>query len=93
VRLAWFYGDCEEAETPNGLPLGLCMDDIMKLAGTDLAPELSIVLVPDDADLTRLTGDDWDDAPANANAGPPYEERLPDGARWIRVRLGDRWPL
>jgi len=35
-------------------------------------------------------GDDWNDAPACANAGPPYREAK--NYQVIDLRLGDPWP-
>jgi len=34
----------------------------------ELPPEISLLLIPDNMKLTELTGDDWNDRPANCNA-------------------------
>lgn len=70
----------------------LSADQIMALveAGQLEPPELTIVLIPDDASLTELSGSDWDDTPAHSNAsGVSFD--IP-GAKYIRVKLGQPWP-
>lgn len=44
-------------------------------------------LAPDE---TNPHGDDWNDAPMCANAGPPYERF--EGLRRVEVRYGEPWP-
>jgi hypothetical protein len=44
-------------------------------------------LVDADQPLKELWGDDWDDAPAEHNAGPPYEDRC-RGLIKLKIRLG-----
>lgn len=46
-----------------------------------------IWFVDEDQPLKELWGDDWDDAPAECNAGPPYEDRC-RGLIKLRIRLG-----
>lgn len=40
-----------------------------------------------DYDADDITGDDWNDAPAFCNAGPPYKEKLRN-LEIVKVRLG-----
>jgi hypothetical protein len=89
VKVAWFRGD---VEVPEAWAKGvyMSMDEIIALPqGDERSPELELLLVPDDFDLSLMRGDDWNDAPADCNAGMPYEDSLPPGAVWIRLRLND----
>lgn len=54
-------------------------------------PVFEIWLVDDDCDPNKMWGDDWDDAPAFCNAGPPYE-KFCKGLKKIIIRLGDKQP-
>jgi hypothetical protein len=89
-KLAYFKGNCEDADTS--------LEEVMKMAEKQVYPEgwdntgwidLSVVLIPKDEKLTKLWGDDWNDAPASCNAGMVYEDTLPIGSIIISGRLGD----
>lgn len=91
MKIAWFEGNCQVPEEQ--YQPWMTQDEIMALAEGDARrPILRLLLVPDGTDLTSLRGDDWNDAPADCNAGSPYDNSLPDGSRWLYVRLGDEWP-
>jgi hypothetical protein len=86
VKIAWFEGD---VRVPAHDRSWLAMDEVVLLADTDESPQLRILLVPDDFDLSAMRGDDWNDRPAEHNAERPYAESLPTAARWLELRLGD----
>lgn len=113
MKVAYFEGDCRSYFLGHGK--SVTMDEIMREAQTGELPRaladsdaprfgweresLTLVLVPDDFDLTTLNGDDWDDAPADCNASRPYGARVGDewvdldlipGVLVLDLRIGDR---
>lgn len=91
MKVAWFYGGStrpDEVVVPRYEPAPRrCQDEIMALAPNDPhTPTLSVLLVPDDADLTKLRGD------TDCNAGDPYKKSLPEGSFWLELKLGGPWP-
>lgn len=92
MKVALFRGDVSQPRT--GDRDYLSMDQILTLATWDpRRPLMWVLLVPDDFDLRELRGDDWNDAPAEHNAGDVYESSLPPGARWVMFGVGDEWPV
>jgi len=89
MKVAWFRGDVKVPESwARGVYLS--MDDILAFSRDDeRSPVLELLLVPDDFDLGLMRGDDWNDAPADCNAGRPYRDSLPPEAVWLRLRLND----
>lgn len=88
MKVGWFQGDAQKTEDDSWLS----QDEIMALPkSSDRRPCLRILLVPDNFDITLLGGDDWNDSPADCNAGPPNNE--PTGSVWLDLYLGDRWPI
>lgn len=90
-RIVYFRGDAREVYAGS-----LAMQDILVLACARKdwhnAPKLDLVLVPEQTTpeaLAAISGDDWDDCPAELNAGRPYERTLPPGAISVSLRLGD----
>ena len=96
MKVAWFQGDIERPETEwvnGGRAEFLSMEQILALPFTDpRRPCLRLLLVPDDFDLAQMWGDDWNDAPADCNAGEPYDDTLPPGAKWVTLGAGDYFP-
>jgi hypothetical protein len=87
MKVGWFQGDAQIPDTLDDLT----QDQIMAMARHDeRAPILRVLLVPDYFDITHLSGDDWNDAPADCNASRPYDP--PPGSLWLDIRLGDPWP-
>jgi len=88
VKIAWFRGDVHENEAWDGSAYSL--EELLAMPRDDpRAPVLRILLVPDDADTSGLWGDDWNDRPANCNAGDPYERTYPPGAIMVEAHVGD----
>jgi len=54
----------------------------------ELPPEISLLLIPDNMKLTELTGDDWNDRPANCNASGVDS---PTGV-YVRFIIGQKVP-
>lgn len=89
MRLAWFQGDIKRPDTLEPMS----MDEILALPdGDPRRPTLTLLLVPDDYDLSNMSGDDWDDRPADCNAEEPTPSTLPHGAVWLEIRAGDPFP-
>ncbi len=94
MRVGWFQGDAQEPEYVEDATVGWRSQDAIQEsaeANSIFTPVLRVLLIPDDAKLTDLDGDDWNDAPANCNASEPY--RVPEGSQWLELRLGDPWPV
>lgn len=84
-KIGWFQGDAQVPErtiTPY-----MSQDEINALDVNDRdTPILRILLIPENASLTELKGDDFNDAPANCNASHPYY--YPEGSVWVNIPLG-----
>jgi len=92
MKVAWFQGDVEKPEFGSFYEYReyLSMEQILALPDdSPRRPRLRILLVPDDFDLSQMWGDDWDDAPADCNAGDPYDDRLPADHVWLEFYVGD----
>lgn len=86
MKIAYFEGgESQSWDLSYNEQLELAQKGIMSV-GNYHAPAFYIVLVPDDTDLTTLTGDDWNDAPADINAGVPTN--LPVGSVILKGQLG-----
>lgn len=88
-RVAWFSGRADEQEAvPGGSAMFLSQDTLLSLPPDDpRRPRLRILLIPANTDLSEVSGDDWNDAPADCNASEPYT--WPEGSVWLDIRLGD----
>lgn len=92
MKVAWFQGDIEQPEAWDGTHYS--MEQILAFPpGDPRTPILTILLVPDDFDLTQMWGDDWNDAPADCNAGRPCLDTLPEGHLWLHLRPGSPWQV
>lgn len=90
MRIAWFQGDAQQPGVDYRAHFSQDAINQMAEARLDATPTLRILLIPDDAKLTDLRGDDFNDAPADCNASEPYT--YPEGSEWVELRLGDTWP-